>query len=345
MVKVSIVAAIYNAECYLEEMIKSVLKQTYQEWELILVNDGSVDSSKKICEIYAEKNKNIKVISIPNGGPGNARNIGMREAKGKYVYFIDADDTIEQLEIEKIVELAEKNNADTVLGGYKRVDEHNQLRQIIDYEYTVYENKAVLTECLPRIIGSKPEKSDSYKVMVWNTLYSKKIIDCFHIRFNEQKDLKAEDTIFNIDYFAKANKVIISENVGYLYRCNSQSLTSLKFDELLFEKIKYSYRIQEKKLRENKIYEISKWRLERQLFVDLRECFIRLMPNISQKGKKEILECMDKILKDDFVRYAIKDYPINRTQLSQKIFLYFVKYRLKTMLFYSMKIYTRKRKI
>ena len=343
MIKVSIIAAIYNAEHYLAEMINSILKQTYQDWELILVNDGSIDGSQKICEFYAERYKNIKVISISNMGPGNARNIGIQNAEGKYVYFIDADDTVEQEEIEKLVKLAEINNADTVIGGYKRVDEHNQIKKVVKYQYVKYEDKAVLTECLPRIIGSKPEKSDCYKVTVWNTLYKKKVIDTFRIRFDERKELKAEDTIFNIDYFAKAKKVIVSENVGYLYRYNSQSLTSLKFDELLFEKIKYSYGIQERKLRENEIYELSKWRLERQLFVDLRECFVRLMPHISKKDKRETLECMDRILKDDLVRDAIKDYPINRTQLAQRIFLYIVKFRLKSMLYYSMKMYIRKR--
>jgi glycosyltransferase involved in cell wall biosynthesis len=119
MAEVSIIIPVYNAERFLCKCIDSVLSQTFEGWEMILVNDGSKDSSLAICKEYAEKNKRIKVLDKPNGGPSSARNSGLREAKGEYVFFLDADDTITPDCIELLYGLAKQHDADYVQGKYQ----------------------------------------------------------------------------------------------------------------------------------------------------------------------------------------------------------------------------------
>jgi glycosyltransferase involved in cell wall biosynthesis len=115
MYKISIIIPIYNASVFLKRCIDSVLKQTYQNFELILVNDGSNDDSGEICQHYAEKNSNIKYISKNNGGVSSARNIGFEHSCGDFICFIDADDWLEPNYIEKLAEkIGGNNNIDMV---------------------------------------------------------------------------------------------------------------------------------------------------------------------------------------------------------------------------------------
>lgn len=115
MYKISIIIPIYNASVFLKRCIDSVLKQTYQNFELILVNDGSSDDSGEICQHYAEKNSNIKYISKNNGGVSSARNIGFEHSCGDFICFIDADDWLEPIYIEKLAEkIGGNNNIDMV---------------------------------------------------------------------------------------------------------------------------------------------------------------------------------------------------------------------------------------
>ncbi len=111
---ISVIIPVYNVEEYLRECVDSVLVQTYQNFEIILVDDGSTDSSGEICDEYLEKDDRITVIHQKNGGLSAARNSGLSEAEGKYVYFLDSDDYITDNSLETLVEIAEKDNSDIV---------------------------------------------------------------------------------------------------------------------------------------------------------------------------------------------------------------------------------------
>lgn len=114
MVKLSVIVPVYNVECYLRKSIESILNQTFQDFELILVNDGSLDGSGRIIDEYADKDDRILALHQNNGGVGNARNNGLKFAKGKYVSFIDPDDWIDENMFRECVSYAECNNLDIV---------------------------------------------------------------------------------------------------------------------------------------------------------------------------------------------------------------------------------------
>lgn len=111
---ISVIIPVYNVEEYLRECVDSVLSQTYENYEIILVDDGSTDNSGKICDEYAEKNDKITVIHKENSGPSKTRNIGLKAAKGEYIYFLDSDDYLKNNAFEKLVSVAKTEDADVV---------------------------------------------------------------------------------------------------------------------------------------------------------------------------------------------------------------------------------------
>lgn len=113
-VKISVVIPVYNVEAYLRECVDSVLAQTLQDYEIILVDDGATDSSGAICDEYARQDARIRVIHQPNGGLSAARNTGLDAATGKYIYFLDSDDYIRQDSLKLLFDLAEQEQADVV---------------------------------------------------------------------------------------------------------------------------------------------------------------------------------------------------------------------------------------
>lgn len=117
----SVIVPAYNAEKYIGDCIRSVQDQTYQYWELLIINDGSTDSTARICNAYAGGDSRIKVITKPNGGVSSARNMGLDNAKGDIITFVDSDDTIASSMLERIVQVMETENADLVFNDFKMV--------------------------------------------------------------------------------------------------------------------------------------------------------------------------------------------------------------------------------
>ena len=125
MVKVSLIIPIYNSQDYIARCLDSLLKQTLEDIEIVCINDGSTDKSLEILEEYSKKYSNIKVYSKENGGCGSARNMGIDNAEGEYIEFVDSDDILEQDAVEKMYKQAKKYNSDLVVCGMHRIDEQN----------------------------------------------------------------------------------------------------------------------------------------------------------------------------------------------------------------------------
>lgn len=128
MIKVSVIIPVYNAKKYLDACLKSVLEQGFEGLEVILVNDKSTDGSEKKCLKYGKKFDNVRVLQGEGRGAAAARNLGLKQAKGKYIWFIDADDEVVNGSIEKLFKTAEKEKADIVVMGAKQVWQNGKLR-------------------------------------------------------------------------------------------------------------------------------------------------------------------------------------------------------------------------
>ena len=138
MPKVTVVVPVFNVEKYLHQCIESLLNQTYRNLEIILVDDGSTDNSGVICDQYRQKDQRIKVIHKCNQGLGFARNSGMKETTSDYITFMDSDDYADEDMIEELMRPIIDENADTVIGGFKKVNDEKKILFIDKNEYCLF---------------------------------------------------------------------------------------------------------------------------------------------------------------------------------------------------------------
>lgn len=194
---ISVIVPVYNVEKYLEQCIDSLLSQTYQNFEIILVDDGSTDSSGKICDIYEENNENIKVIHKKNEGLGFARNTGLLYATGEYVTFIDSDDYADKYLLEDLYNGILETDVDVCIGGFKKVADSGQMlyEEKYDEQYFIHDNTT--NKAFIKMLGSLPSKHDSIRMSVWNVLYKLSIIKNNNIQFPSERELISEDLIFD----------------------------------------------------------------------------------------------------------------------------------------------------
>lgn len=176
---VSIITPLYNGERFVAQTIESVLAQTYTEWEMIIINDGSKDNGENVVKKYADKDARIKLYSQPNGGSSSARNNGLRRAQGEYICFLDADDIWEPIFIERQLKFLTEHNADIVFASYKRINT---------------ENKEILR---PFIVPNQVNYTDTLKtcsLSCLTTMFKREF--CKDIYFNEQLKSMRDDFAF-----------------------------------------------------------------------------------------------------------------------------------------------------
>lgn len=218
---VSIIVPIYNAEKYLDSCIQSVLRQTYTNWELILIDDGSTDKSGRIAEEYGFADERITVFHQKNLGVSLARNQGIDEATGNYVVFLDADDELIEDCLAKTVNIAEETNADVVAG---RSCENQELFQ-------------------DRIIWTGAEAlENSLKDHLFTYSACAKLIRREFIgktRFTPDVRIN-EDSYFVFQLLCKQNVFVLTNDVIYFYRANSESSSRTVFSEKYFDILKVS---------------------------------------------------------------------------------------------------------
>ena len=167
MPQVSIIVPIYNVSAFLPKCLDSIAYQLCDNWELILVNDGSTDDSLQICNSFAEGRSNVRIVNKPNGGLSDARNAGTAIAQGEWIYYIDSDDWLAENAISKLLDFAEKNNCDIVQGGlYYAYSDH------LLYDSRVPEKTVLNNHEAMRLLVI----NDTIKNFAWGKLYKAKLV-------------------------------------------------------------------------------------------------------------------------------------------------------------------------
>lgn len=241
MEKVSIIVPIYNAERYISNCIYSILQQTYTNIEVILVNDGSQDNSLYICEQFKKIDNRIIILNKKNGGVSSARNEGIRIATGKYIQFVDSDDTLELDFVEKLIQNIKFWNAELIICGYNIIENKKNVSYEEDLD-SIYDNVIAFTK--ENFIENFGTMLLDYKNISlgspWNKLFIREIIVENSIKFPENIHY-GEDLLFNLQYFRYCNKLIYIKKKLYNYfLINNQSLEA-KFKPDLFQNQLYLY--------------------------------------------------------------------------------------------------------
>ena len=212
---ISVIVPVYNSEDSIKRCIESVLRQSYSDWELILIDDGSQDHSLKICKEYASNDERIKCISKENGGASSARNKGLEQSSGEYVAFLDSDDTMEYDMLEDLLHDIIKTNADISICGMKRINGDYITHQTEDAN--IFDGNKEVADFINRYYVKWLVSSPGGR------LYKRRIIS--ENRFDTSYVI-AEDLKFNLQYYSKINKISIISEALYCYYNNDCSLTN-----------------------------------------------------------------------------------------------------------------------
>lgn len=306
MSKVSVIVPIYNKEKCLSRCINSLINQTFNDIEIILINDGSIDKSKDICNEYSEKDRRVKVIHKDNGGVSSARNFGLKIALGRYITFVDPDDYLDNDAIETLYELIIKYDSDIAcyrMRVYKNEEINNNLLE--DINIKLYKGKEIIRN---QVLFGKFLHSSC------NKLYSRNLFDGINDKFNE--DIKyAEDALFNICIMSKAKKLVDSNVQKYNYFINKEStvnninikrLDILKAQRIMVDFLNIEYG--------EYVEEIKKQYIKSSILL------VSDMSNIKDiSNKKDILACLrNQVIKDKKVWYGVKNINI-KTKLQFNI--------------------------
>lgn len=221
--KVSVIMPVYNAERYVGKTIESILEQTFHDYELLLIDDGSTDTSGAICDEYAARDARIRVFHKENGGICSARNFGLERANGRYLAFCDNDDRYLPNLLKDNYELADQYNADVV--RFKRMR----------FSYVDGRKKTEAYSPFPFNVFRKEEIGKNFHALwlsgvgVWNGLYRRTLVEEHHIRFPIFMKFGGEDQYFNLCVYEYSRCVVMNPEVYYYLIQRETQSTSHKF--------------------------------------------------------------------------------------------------------------------
>lgn len=251
MIKISIVIPCYNAASYIERCLDSIINQSFKDYEVIIINDGSKDNLETVCKPYIEKYNEIKLYSFCNQGVSQARNEGLLLANGEYIFFCDPDDYLKNNTLQIAYNKAKENDYDAVHFGYTSIYENlggvsydNKGRNHI---YS--SNSEIISNLLPKFIGFSQSDCNIWKKVnniwslkeftsVWRFIYKRKVLIDNNIFFRKGITL-GEDKLFNSLFFLYANKIYSIEDIlyNYIIRDNGLMMSSINNIKLVENKI------------------------------------------------------------------------------------------------------------
>ncbi len=312
---VSVVIPVYNVEKYLNNTIDCVLNQTYKDYELLLIDDGSTDSSGKICDTYAQGYDNIRVFHNQNQGPAKTRNFGIENAKGEYVAFIDSDDLIRENYLQAMMEGYQQEEVDLAMCGYERFDsetnETTSTHLVKEEEYSVLESNRELAR-----LFTTPRTSLN-GVSIWAKIYKRNILMDYNIRFPENIDYE-EDCCMNVQYYRHVRKTYIVNKSLYRYRQLKNSLSKV-YKETTYANLVNGYNERMKFIKE--------FPNNKKLCDGVNVVFLVVtMGNLkkieaSSMNKKEKLQAYDRMLKYAELHHVIDNCALSKNKLTKNLTL------------------------
>jgi glycosyltransferase involved in cell wall biosynthesis len=222
--EISIIVPIYNSEKWLQRCIESILKQSFHNFELILIDDGSNDRSGELCDEYTSKSSRISAFHIPNGGVSNARNTGIKLAKGKYLMFCDSDDYVEKDWCKDLHDAIKKDTNSLPVCGFRVVYNLRKKKKekIISFNQEKLCKSKYFTSYINGVYG-----------YVWNKIYDRNIIEQNSVYFDTTMSIW-EDALFNIDYMNYKDKCVTITSVNYNYIHSSKNSIVRQYHDRFF---------------------------------------------------------------------------------------------------------------
>lgn len=331
---ITIIVPIYNVEQYLNRCIKSLVNQSYENLQIILVDDESPDKCPQICDEWVKKDARIEVIHKLNSGLGLSRNEGLKQAKGKYVCFVDSDDYIHESTIMELYLRIEECEANVCYYGC--VDVIDGIESIKNPpKKLIYVGDEVQREFAANLIGNNPSDSEPLfsGLSACYAFYNTKFLKDNDIKFHsEREQYISEDMIFNLTVCSFANKIsILPKSLYYYVIRRSDSLRSTyRSDRFNKNKLMYMKLIE---FSENfNLGQNGRLRAQKYLIQATIACI--KMELIATENRKQTIKSLNKYTEDKTLREILEKYPINQLPLKQRIFCFFLKHNNKKMLYF-----------
>jgi len=295
MIKISVIMPVYNSQQYIKLAVNSVLNQLLKEIELIMIDDGSTDSSGKICDEIAEADERVKVIHQKNSGISAARNTGIKAAQGEYISFIDNDDEYCQGFLEEIYEYAKSNEAEIVKYGYRVIEDWHQN---LEEARVMCFSKAKKVEYNNMNVEFQRLKEGGFFHMIWNGLYKRDFIINNALFFDEDVKKGYEDWIFNCSIFTKTEKCFLWNKVEYNHYQRGTHSTSSQYHEnhqlALIRAVEVDYKlITELNNKYNANIDWSLFAIK--YFIEALLMFKRANCNVSREGRINFIKRVSKL--------------------------------------------------
>lgn len=302
---VSIIVPIYNAENYLNRCVDSILNQEYTDFELLLVNDGSKDSSGAICDAYAAADTRVRVIHKPNTGVSDTRNTAIRQAQGRYLQFLDSDDWITPDATKLLVRAATEHHCDLVISDFYRV-----VGERVSHKGDIEEDGVLTREEFAEHMMENP--ADFYYGVLWNKLYRRDLVEKYKLEMDTSISW-CEDFLFNLEYILHSNVFYALQAPIYYYVKTKGSLASqgmsisktVKMKLMVFEYYNNFY----KDVYDEKDYEKKRLSVYR-FFVDAAGdggVLPTLLPGVSKLGNERASINPDAVSKEGILAEAYRN--------------------------------------
>lgn len=325
--KISVIVPVYNVEKYLRRCVESLLEQTYTDWEMILVDDGSSDASGRMCDEYA--GRQVQVVHRANGGLGMARNSGLDAASGEYVLFLDSDDYFGRDLLKNLYEAAERCRADIAIGGHTLVRADGTIGQVqCAQEEAVFFGGGMKSLVL-NTVGSLPEEAldSKYGVTACSRLYRRSLIERYRIRFVSERKLISEDLIFNLDFLCHAERGVVTTDASYYYCTNAGSLSKSHRTDRFQRDCELYLAVRER---------LARWYVEGDYHLHLQRLIISrarydMIQEVLYHDQADrtypLREKIGGILHNGELQAALADYPCRKLPKMQGIFAFVMKQR------------------
>ncbi len=328
MPTVSVIMPIYNTEKYLKKAIESILAQTYIDFELILVDDGSPDNAGDLCDIYATKDERIKVIHKENGCLTSARKAGFLAANGEYISFVDSDDYVHCDFLLKLVRAIQKYQAEIAMCSYMLVTKGEERVASLPWkENVLYKDDILQRYALPLIGRIHDRRHMNVPGFMWLRLFKKSCLKEEY--FVSEREVFTEDDIFDLYHSEQINALAIVNEPLYYYIQHAESLTN-RYRKDTWAMLINRYVYCQKWLEANGLLQIGEERLKAALLVAV----CASVDNAVQKKKYRFFKQeIKEIRKSKLFQEMFLSVNINIMAKSQKLTYYLLKYRCTFLLY------------
>lgn len=328
MPKFSIIVPVYNIENYINKCVDSILAQSYSNFELILVDDGSPDSCPSICNEYARKDKRVSVVHKPNGGLSSARNAGLAVATGDFCWMVDGDDYITPDALEKAAGFIGGGIDIINVGfiGFNDGENADFSQRTVHYEFTGIADKKKVCQLASRACSTK------LLTFVWRNIYRTSFLKKNNLRFVESL-CYAEDSAFNSKAFLLAEKICFTDICVYAYRQRSNSLSKSRagiFDFAVIRHFELYDKIRDESYEKYCEYPDENYYEDAGLFTITNLYVYAMLNRLYKSSSKSNFFTFRKISGIEMIKKAFKRFDLNKIRsrsLEWYMFL-FVKYRL-----------------